>query len=890
MSRLQLRRTASEALRTESTRNRFRRAAASVLADRPVLGAIAGIGVACLLSALTKGPVNFQGLALPGVEATLTRVVLAVFGSLCLGLSGLLWSRRPASAAESTMSGQLPEPAAWSSRPSLSGRFTGREDLLGHVHEGLQEAHFVALVGMPGVGKTQLTLAYLKRHESEFGFTGWVQAEEQAILMRDYASLAARLGLPEQADQARMCQAVRQRLESIPNCLVVFDNVVQPQALEKYLPAAGRVLVTSHISRWRHGRVIEVKPWSPTESLEFLRASSAVDAGATNELADHLGHLPLALEQALAYMNETKTSPDKYLTQLREREGELLARGHGASDEQRGASTLSVSLQQLASKSPRAQDLLTAIAFLGPDAIPRGLFADHSEVLPRKLRRSATDVLAFDEAIGVLTRYSLLAATQDSLSVHRVLQAVIRHQLERREGKRWASSAVRLVAAAFPVRSDDVFEWPSCQRLLPHALAATRHSEEASVEHEGAAMLLHRAALYLWARADLDEAERLLARSYSMIVTRLGPNHLSLAPVLSTRGKVLRERGRLADAKRSHERALAIREARLPGTRPELAWSLGNLGKVLRDLGELNAARGAHERAVAILEAALGPDHREVAWALANLGRTLQALGDVETARRMHERALRIREDNLPAGHPDIAWSLRNMGATMVELRELDKARTYYERALTIFEDRFAPEHPEILATKRKLKALPANVPALSTSEFQPLFNGVDLGSWQMAGDGRFIVNSDSELETEGGMGLLWYSGRKFKDFCLRLQWKATSPDDNSGVFVRFPDPEGSPWVAVDQGYEIQIDDRPSSRFKTGAIYNFQLPKELVARPLGDWNTYEIAVIGQQYRVILNGTLANDFIGDRQLEGYVGLQNHHEGSRVLFRNITIKVL
>jgi hypothetical protein len=89
-------------------------------------------------------------------------------------------------------------------------------------------------------------------------------------------------------------------------------------------------------------------------------------------------------------------------------------------------------------------------------------------------------------------------------------------------------------------------------------------------------------------------------------------------------------------------------------------------------------------------------------------------------------------------------------------------------------------------------------------SNFAPIFDGKTLNGWEMAGDGRFvIVESDAALQSEGGMGLLWYSEKIYKNFTLKLEWKVSDESDNSGVFVRFPDPGNNPNNAVREGYEI---------------------------------------------------------------------------------------
>ena len=185
---------------------------------------------------------------------------------------------------------------------------------------------------------------------------------------------------------------------------------------------------------------------------------------------------------------------------------------------------------------------------------------------------------------------------------------------------------------------------------------------------------------------------------------------------------------------------------------------------------------------------------------------------------------------------------------------------------------------------------------------FVQLFDGKTLDGWKMAGNGNFIIiESEKALLTHGGMGLLWYYKKKFKDFILTLEWKVSNRSDNSGVFVRFPNPFTNPIKAIEYGYEIQIDDIGSPDGKpihrTGAIYNYKGPSPTKTKSsskqlaVGRWNTFEIIVIQQSYSVTLNKEkVVTNFIGNRCLEGFIGLQNHDDKSKVYFRNIMIKEL
>ncbi|HEX9793472.1 MAG TPA: DUF1080 domain-containing protein [Planctomycetota bacterium] len=169
------------------------------------------------------------------------------------------------------------------------------------------------------------------------------------------------------------------------------------------------------------------------------------------------------------------------------------------------------------------------------------------------------------------------------------------------------------------------------------------------------------------------------------------------------------------------------------------------------------------------------------------------------------------------------------------------------------------------------------------------LWDGGPLDGWQMAGPGGFEIE-DGAIRAHGGMGLLWYAPRTFGDFELQLEWMAEGADDNSGVFVRFPDPGVDPWVAVNEGYEMQICDTADAKHRTGSVYDFQDASAVPTNPAGEWNRYTIRVVGQVYTLYVNGMHVNTFVGERGIRGHVGLQNHDDGSPVRFRAIRVREL
>lgn len=179
------------------------------------------------------------------------------------------------------------------------------------------------------------------------------------------------------------------------------------------------------------------------------------------------------------------------------------------------------------------------------------------------------------------------------------------------------------------------------------------------------------------------------------------------------------------------------------------------------------------------------------------------------------------------------------------------------------------------------------------------VFIPVDSDEWRMAGMGGFHPVDHDVIESEGGPGVYWYTGAQFDDFVLHVEWMATAKEDNSGIFLRFP-VLGDWRDAVEHGFEVQIDDRgigPDGTpyqplHLTGAVYGLAPVRLVASRDLGEWNLFEIEMRGPRLSVTLNGEPVSRLDRDagRPLRGHIGLQTHHPGSRVRFRNLCVKML
>ncbi len=198
----------------------------------------------------------------------------------------------------------------------------------------------------------------------------------------------------------------------------------------------------------------------------------------------------------------------------------------------------------------------------------------------------------------------------------------------------------------------------------------------------------------------------------------------------------------------------------------------------------------------------------------------------------------------------------------------------------------------------------------LPAADWRQLFDGKDLDGWKHVGKGYMTVDSGL-IQTHGGMGLLYWTREKLGDCVLRVVYKMRDENDNSGVFIRIPSPPTEPWMPVNKGYEVQIDNHPERGGEdeyhvTGTLYSLTKPLAFPGKPGPEWNTMEITLDGPRTIVTVNGVKVTDYTegqpvppkklsfepdrGRRPNFGYIGLQNHSDHDIVFFKEVAVKPL
>jgi tetratricopeptide (TPR) repeat protein len=617
--------------------------------------------------------------------------------------------------------------------PRRNPFFSGRENELRELAERIGQDGIAVLSGLGGMGKTDTAVEYAYRHAAEYRVVLWMTADTEADLEAGFCRLARQLNLPQQhcEDEQRVVEAVQQWLASNDSWLLLFDNADTGEALKaigRLLPSqrGGHVLITSRQSNSSSLGVtnpVTLRKLGPNDAYDFLRHrtgrpnTSGDELRALVGLAEDLGYLPLALEQAATYIKDREVSFANYLVayqqgtaRVRQQLLEKMPPQMGDRERRSLAVTWLLNFEEIESCFPASADLLRFIAFIAADDIPFELILDGAQELgsgiASALQGSDSDPLALHELLAALRRYSLVDVDDAgrTMSVHRLVQLVVQANLDDATRRRWAERAVLAVNAAFPYV--EFANWPRCRRLLPHVRQVAKLVNAYSIDTPEAGRLLNEAGYFQKTQGRYAEAERLYQRAIRIRRKALGPEHPAVAQTLSNLALLHHRQFRYRKAERLYRRALEIRRKSLGPNDPGVATVLNNLGGLYRAMRRYRQAESLFLEALAIFEIASGSECSGVAQSLNNLGGLYRLQGELDRAEPLLRRALEIREKELGPDHPTVARSLSNLALLYVAQKRFGPAEELYVRAIRILEDAFEHHHvdaAEVMANYSKL-------------------------------------------------------------------------------------------------------------------------------------------------------------------------------------------
>ena len=566
--------------------------------------------------------------------------------------------------------------------------FTGRSAPLEQLHNllmiGKQVALTQAISGLGGIGKTQLALEYAYRHQKSYHDILWVNADTGKSWMASYIILAGLLHLPEheEADQNKTKDAIHRWLGEHTNWLLILDNVEDFNLLHSLVPKVrnGAVLITTRRKVTEPAaQALELELLPENDAILFLLKRTKVltvnqsleegskhDIEAAKSVARLLGNLPLALDQAGAYILETPYSFTGYLTLFQTYQGQLLQRRigeHMPTDHPESVTTtFRLNFERVQQRNHAAAELLSFFAFLAPDAIPEEILTAGAQLPGSALALMVSDMFQLNQAIEVLYTYSLVQRDfkGKTLSVHRLVQAVIKDSLNQKAAQKRVERTVQVINAAFP-DLEPAF-WPQCEALLPHALLAARYIEEYHLSSNEAGSLAYKTALYLHARARYKEAEPLYRQALRLCEQQWGSEHVEVAAALNGLADLCRDVSKYAEAETCYLRALSIREQKLGKEHLDVAMSLEGVAILYKEQGRYMEAEKLHLRSLATRERQLGPEHLQVAASLNGLGLLYKEQSRYAEAEESYLRSLAIRKRQLGLYHVGVATSLNNLG------------------------------------------------------------------------------------------------------------------------------------------------------------------------------------------------------------------------------------
>jgi tetratricopeptide (TPR) repeat protein len=491
------------------------------------------------------------------------------------------------------------------------------------------------------------------------------------------------------------------------------------QVVEPFLPGDGRghIIFTTRVHALSAiAQFMEVqKLGTETGALLLLRRAhilapqaplelaSQADRSIASQIVEELDGLPLALDQAGAYIKETPCSLDEYLVLYQTRRSDLLqTRGSPEKNYQASvATTWSLSFEKVSQTDAAATELLDFFAFLAADTIPEKLLIEGSSSLGPILTAATTDRLALNAAIGTLLAYSLVRRDTEPvtgsqiLSIHRLVQTVLQDAMDGQKRQLWARRTVQAVGHTFP--STHFEAWRLCDLWLPHAQMCIAYITEDGIETLEAAQLLNQTGFYLQKRGRFTEAEAPLHLGLVMKEHLLGTDHLDISGNLNLLAEFYRFQSRYEEAEQLHMRALHIRRQSLGELHPLVAESLNNLGFVYRAAGGYAKAEPLQRQALEIRKQTLGLEHRDVAISLDTLAGLFRAMGRYAEAEPYYQQALEIRRRALGETHPHIALSLNNLAGYYRALEKYEDARCLYEQALELRKQTLGSvEHPDV--------------------------------------------------------------------------------------------------------------------------------------------------------------------------------------------------
>ncbi|KAI1667981.1 TPR protein [Pyrenophora tritici-repentis] len=621
-----------------------------------------------------------------------------------------------------------------------------------------------ALVGLGGVGKSQLAIRYLHsvRDASPQTFVFWVHASTRARFEEAYRDIADRLQLPGSSDpKVNVLQLVKDWLQNEANgrWLMVLDNaddvetffpsrkrkrdkadgnVDVQKPLAEYLPQScnGAILVTSRSKDAAtrlvggHNKIKEVLAMDEGEGLQLLRKKlhdRPVEESAV-ELLRALDCIPLAITQAAAYIHRrARMTVTGYIDEFRKNNKKRkslldwdagdLRRDPSASNSV--VTTWQISFEEIRQERPSAAELLSLMSFFNPQCIPESTLRRYSK---RRARAASIEDKeeadsAFNEDLDTLRAYCLVSTTTSSgaCEMHALVQFCTKVWLSSfGHAAQWEERFLELMAQELP--DGDYENWTKCQQLLPHVERIFDAEPVTEDMLESWSQVLSTEAAYLCSRGRYNRAQQIATKAFSATKGALGMENRMTLGSAYTLAEVLHFQGKYKEAEKLHRQVIEG-YAKLPGEQRYTLRGMSQLATVVEHQGRYEEAETLHRQALRGLEEVLGGQHMDVFGCMSGLASILRVQEKYEEAETIFRRALKGYEKKLEGRHPWIIAILNNLATVLQDQGKYEEAEKLHRQALKGFEEVLGERHPDTLKSVSNLAVVLDNQGKYEESE-----------------------------------------------------------------------------------------------------------------------------------------------------------------------------
>jgi nucleoside phosphorylase/tetratricopeptide (TPR) repeat protein len=599
--------------------------------------------------------------------------------------------------------------------PPGIGQLFGREPLMAQLHDLLaphsnKHPQMVAIHGMSGVGKTQLAIEYVTRFRTEYSLVRWISGKTQKEVEASLVDLTEDLPihLPSRSNPQDSIELLNSWLEGNPGWLLIFDDV-SPDALSGLVPTSGEgsILATSLDPSWRAitNQIHEVTGLLPDDAIEFIQSRTGLaNRAEIGAIAEELASLPLALEQAAAYLETTGLSLAEYGQLLRDFRPLLMAERSAVSPYPLSVyAAIGLNIEVASASSAVPVEVLSCITQFGSQPISRDLISRTYELLCKD-QDSTFNTILFNDALRKLAKQSLVTVTPTNVSCHALVESYVIDNMTFEQSSSFRSVATRGLDSIFPNVVNDSKVWPIAEKYLPQLLHLVQEYPKDAIidDQEELTSILLKAGVYLHTRGRNIDSVAILKDALEITTQLHGADSKEASAVLSNLVGPLSESRQVIEAIAAGEKALAILNNQdVLGEEGKITKGvmLCNLGRVylycLKDFATARQYMGQalqihqsmstpHLPAVAIDLNNLGASYREEGWANANRGNRRGATEQFRHAHHYFAQAVAIHRQTLDKHDYRLAVAIYNLGAVSLLLEDLAPAEALLREAVEI--------------------------------------------------------------------------------------------------------------------------------------------------------------------------------------------------------------